>query len=133
MSVSKTNTNIFKKVMGGKWPLMFFNLKELRLRAYKLYSNSDGQKTLIACTTCAILSIFLLYIVSVTHSLIITGVAFASIFSLFSLLSALVGVLASSTGDSTLIFFCFRFLVILPIQVYIWTGSSTGMYLSLFN
>ena len=109
MSVSKTNTNIFKKVMGGKWPLMFFNLKELRLRAYKLYSNSDGQKTLIACTTCAILSIFLLYIVSVTHSLIITGVAFASIFSLFSLLSALVGVLASSTGDSTLIFFVLVF------------------------
>ncbi|KAI1717080.1 cation efflux family domain-containing protein [Ditylenchus destructor] len=70
-----------------------------KFTASQLLSNPAGRNAALACVLCILTSLFLIYSVSVTRSLVITGQAWISVFSFFALFSAIVSL--STTTHAT--------------------------------
>ncbi|KAI1730016.1 cation efflux family domain-containing protein [Ditylenchus destructor] len=74
-------------------------LRMAKFTASQLLSNPAGRNAALACILCILTSLFLIYSVSVTRSLVITGQAWISVFSFFALFSAIVSL--STTAHAT--------------------------------
>lgn len=70
-------------------------------KAEKLLVTPANQKASICVGVCGVLTLFLIYAVSVTRSLVITGLAWMSVFSLFSSASAIVAYFCKSHHTTT--------------------------------
>uniref|UniRef100_A0A915CZS9 Zinc transporter 6 n=1 Tax=Ditylenchus dipsaci TaxID=166011 RepID=A0A915CZS9_9BILA len=66
----------------------------------KLLSYSVGRNAALASVLCMLTSLFLVYSVSVTRSLVITGQAWISVFSFFALFSAVISLSTSAQSNN---------------------------------
>lgn len=83
----------------------------------RLLSHTNGQRAVFAAALCALTSMFLIYSVSVTRSLVITGTAWISVFSFFSLFSAIISFLSANITNKWLVLFIlFNFNVLIYIK-----------------
>ena len=70
----------------------------------KLWSHSIGRNAVMATFVCLAASIFLIYSVSVTRSLVITGTAWVSVFSFFAIFSAIISLATTNTSSKSYTF-----------------------------
>lgn len=61
-----------------------------------LYTDPDNRKACFCVTICAIITLFLIYAISITRSLVITGLTWISVFSFFAASSAIISFLCKS-------------------------------------
>lgn len=61
-----------------------------------LYTDPDNRKACFCVSICAIITLFLIYAISVTRSLVITGLTWISVFSFFAASSAIISFLCKS-------------------------------------